>query len=182
MGARTSTQNKPHIISHPHYLFLAYTLKRLGLHFTLTLSESIPVFHSSHSDKWKEIQVRPLLVMRAKQEVSSLRTVQGKSLFRALISYSMNTHNSMKGNFFLILDTNPSLKLAKTRFSVPVEEPESTSQHTGFGAQHGWWAGCGNDVSEQPSCFLKATFRGKKKSKINKTKPTDLDLNVDSEV
>lgn len=66
--------------------------------------------------------------------------------------------------FFLILDTNPSLKLAQTRFSTPVEEPESTSQHTGLGAWHGWWAGCGNEGSEQPSCFLKpaimATFGG----------------------
>lgn len=80
----------------------------------------------------------------------------------------------MKGNaFFLILDTNPSLKLAQTRFSVPVEEPESTSQHAGLGAQHGWWAGCGNDGSEQPSCFLKPGNHGnfQREKKLKKIKP-----------
>lgn len=42
----------------------------------------------------------------------------------------------MKGNaFFLILDTNPSLKLAQTRFSVPVEEPASTQGWDGSLAQ-----------------------------------------------
>jgi len=71
-------------------------------------------------------------------------TVQGPEI----TPFVSNFHNpaKVKDLVFFILDTKPSLKLAQTRFSVPVEEPESTSQQAGLGAGHGWWAGCGNDV------------------------------------